>query len=127
MPGPGQTPLGSPSARPQQTPPPTLAPRPRAHHATSVGLLAGPDELRVRLRPAMLAAVPGALLGQEAALLRLRAQDVGNLPVVFEYHVAAPVHTERAVEAPQVVVFGVRRMRERLEPAGVNEVRYGDA
>src|SRR5664280_2308812 len=73
---------------------------------------------------AVFAAMAAPVLKSEALLLRLGTEAIGNLAAVLEDDVATLGHAERLFQQPEMIVLGVARMLERLEPCRVHEIRH---
>ena len=68
------------------------------------------------MRLAMFAAMTEPILAREAPFFRLGSENLADLALLLDDHIAALGHAEGFFEQPKMIELRVGRMLERFEP-----------
>ena len=64
----------------------------------------------------MFAAMTESILARETPFFRLGGENLADLALLLDDHIAALGHAEGSLQQPEMIELRVRRMPERLEP-----------
>ena len=64
----------------------------------------------------MFAAMTELILARETPFFRLGGENLADLALLLDDHIAALGHAEGFLQQPEMIELRVRRMPERLEP-----------